>query len=160
MDKVLAIIIIFISMMVIMTAFLAMGAVPEIFRQGKQIDQALIQQHEDESRANQTEKINRETNKSINDLEERLYDFMNLSAKRSEKGQIERQLIINQLQNQTQQIYSLLQTADNRNFEVNTKNLKILTNLTEELKEIKSLHKEIKEQLIHDNRTINSTAKS
>lgn len=153
MDRTLAIILIFIAMMFLMTAFLAMGAVPEIFRQGEQIDVALMQQHEDAARENQSEKINRETNKSINELEERLYDFMNLSVDRAEKGAKERQIIIDKLKNQTQQIYSLLQTADNRNFEVNTKNLKILTNLTEELKEIKAVHKEILE-------AINSTTKS
>jgi hypothetical protein len=158
MDKQLLIIIIFLAVTFSLAGILVMGAVPKIFQTGEQVNQTqaslnqtqlfiMQTQHEDQARENQSNKINRETNKSINDLENRLYDFMNLSAKRSEIGAQERQIIINQLQNQTKQIYELLQTADNRNYEVNTMNLKILGNLTKELKEIKSLHKEIMEGL-------------
>lgn len=162
MDKILAVIIIFIAMMFLMAAVLAMGAVPKIFQTGEKIDQTLIQKHEDEARESQKFQIIQETNKSLNQsmttLENRLYKFMNLSAERSEKGQQERQKIIDEIlnvssqhdkvakdhnilqtkvQNMTEQIYDLLKDADERNYLATINNTKILVNLTEELKEIK-----------------------
>jgi hypothetical protein len=175
----LIIIIIFLGIVFSLAGVLAMGAIPEIFKQGEQLDQALIQQHEYEARANQTlhedvareeqaAKINRETNKSINDLENRLYNFMNLSSKRSEIGAQERAMIANEvlnisqqhdrvakdhntlqikMQNMTTEIYNLLKMAAERNYQATLKNTEVLANLTKELREIKSLHKEIMEGL-------------
>jgi hypothetical protein len=49
--------------------------------------------------------------------------------------------------NMTQDIYDLLEEADKRNFNATMTNKVILNNLTKELKEIKSLHKEILKEL-------------
>jgi hypothetical protein len=179
MDKMLVIIIIFLAVTFVFAGILIMGAVPELFKQGEQLDQALIQQHEDEARANQTlhedqardkqaTQIVKETNKSINVLEHRLTKFINESVNRSITGQIERQAIIDnvlniskqheivakdhnilqvKVQNITEQIYNLLKEADERNFQATMANKALLNNLTEELKEIKTLHKEIKQEI-------------
>jgi hypothetical protein len=49
--------------------------------------------------------------------------------------------------NMTQDIYDLLKEADKRNFQATMANKALLNNLTEELKEIKTLHKEIKQEI-------------
>jgi hypothetical protein len=94
MDKILAVIIVFLGITFSLAGILAMGAVPKIFQTGEKVDQSLIQQHEDQARENQSNKITRETNKSINELEQRLYKFFNVSAERSERGQQERQKLL------------------------------------------------------------------
>ena len=162
----LVIIIIFISVSFLMASVLVMGAVPKIFQNSETINktqeiinQTQIQLHEDESREKQKFEIIRETNRSMNEslsnLENRFYQFMNLSSERSEKGQQERAKIIDnvlnlskkqeiiqiKVQNMTNEIYDLLKRADERNFQATITNKQILVNLTEELKEIKALHK-------------------
>jgi hypothetical protein len=150
MDKILAIIIIFLSVMFIMAGILAMGAVPEIFRQGEQIDQTLVQQHEDNARANQSTMILRETNKSINLLEYRIIKFINESENRSLTAELERQKIIDNIdvvqtkvENTTKQTYDLLKQADQRNFEATMKNNKLIDNLTKTIVELKQMHDSI-----------------
>jgi hypothetical protein len=107
MDKMLVIIIIFLAVSFLMAAILAMGAVPKIFQTDAKVDQALIQKHEDEAREAQKFQIVTETNKSLNQsittLENRLYKFMNESQTRSEKGQQERQKIIDEILNVSSQ---------------------------------------------------------
>lgn len=163
MDKMLVIIIIFLGVSFLMAAVLVMGAVPKIFQNSETINktqeiinQTQIQLHEDEAREKQKFEIIRETNRSMNEslvnLENRFYQFMNLSAERSEKGQQERAKIIDNIlnlskkqeiiqikvQNMTNEIYDLLKRADERNFQATITNKGILVNLTEKLKEIKS----------------------
>jgi hypothetical protein len=190
MDKMLAIIIIFLGITFSLAGLLVMGAVPELFKQGDQLDQALIQQHEDEARENQTkhedqardiqyqmenaardkqrDQIVKETNKSINNLEQRLVKFINESSNRSVAGAVERQLILdnilnvskrtdvvvkdhdiiqNQVANQTKQTYNLLDKVAERNYEGTLKNKELLTNLTKEVEEIKKIHKQLLSKL-------------
>jgi uncharacterized protein YlxW (UPF0749 family) len=49
--------------------------------------------------------------------------------------------------NMTQDIYDLLESADNRNYEVNTYNKKILDNITKVIEDLKSVHQEILNKL-------------
>jgi hypothetical protein len=108
-----------------MAAILVMGTVPKIFQTSDKIDQALVQQHEDEARANQTlhedlerekqksfeneqrdkqrDLIVKETNKSMNDLEQRLVKFMNQSTNRSLAGSLERRVLLDNILNVSQQ---------------------------------------------------------
>jgi predicted PurR-regulated permease PerM len=150
MDKILAVIIIFLAITFSLAGILAMGAIPELFKQGKQLDQALVQQHEDEGRANQSATILRETNKSITDLEHRLVKFINESTNRSLVGAEERQKIMDNINivqekvdNTTKQTYDLLKLADQRNFEATMKNNKLIDNLTKTVNELKQMHDSI-----------------
>lgn len=107
-DKQSVTIIAFIAVFGISAAFLAMGTAPEIFRQGEQLDLALIQQHEDEARANQTlhEDLERdkqrlliinETNASLKDFEQRMQKYISGSENRSQTGASERKEILQKL---------------------------------------------------------------
>lgn len=110
MDKMLAFIIIFLGISILMAAILAMGAVPKIFQSAEKINQTQelvnqtqIQIHEDQAREQQKSQIIKETNKSINILQDNLTELMIDSQKRSEKGQSERQTIINEILNVSKQ---------------------------------------------------------
>jgi hypothetical protein len=170
----------------LMAAILVMGAIPKIFQTGEQVNQTqstlnqtqlFLQEqkardnqtrHEDEARDAQRNQIIKDTNKSLLELEQRLVKFMNESQTRSEKGQQERQKIIDNIiniqqqhnsvskdhdilqmkvENTTKQTYDLLKTADERNFEATTNNKNLLDNLTQTMQEIKQMHTDIMKAL-------------
>jgi hypothetical protein len=185
----LTIIIIFLSMSILMAAILTMGAVPKIFRTGEQVNQTqstlnqtqmFLQEqaardkqtrHEDAARDSQRNQIVKETNKSLNDLEQRLVKFMNESAKRSEIGSIEREVLLdnilniskqhtivakdhdqiqNDVANQTAQTYDLLDMVAKRNYQGTLDNKNLLGNLTEQVKNLHIIHNKLLKELDHN----------
>ena len=119
MDKMLTIIIIFISMSILMAAILVMGAVPKIFQTGQQVNQTqatlnqtqmFIQEqaardkqtrHEDQARFNQTQhednardkqanKIVNTVKEDLNRLKNEFFQFVSESEKRSEQANTQR----------------------------------------------------------------------
>lgn len=114
-DKQNVTIIAFIVLFAFMTAFLATATVPEIYRQGEQINQThnilnqtLLLEHEEEAfekqsisenqeRDKQRYLIINETNASIKHLGDEIKDFINQSEKRSVISATERAEIMNKL---------------------------------------------------------------
>jgi predicted P-loop ATPase/GTPase len=78
MDKILAIILIFVAMMIIMAAVLAMGAVPKIYQGVEISNQTLIQQHEDDARNNQSQLILNNTSRVIYNHQKDLEEYMTI----------------------------------------------------------------------------------
>jgi hypothetical protein len=127
-------------------------------------------EHENEQRDRQRYLIINETNNSMNRLEEHLMDFIHTSEKRSEKGQKERQMIIDdilniskqhdkvaadhdkiqiEVANQTNQTYDLLDKVAERNYQGTLDNQNLLANLTEDVKNLQAIHNKLMKTLEH-----------
>lgn len=104
---ILAVVIIF----VISAAILAMGAVPEIFRQGDEIE---AQKHEDDARAAQVKEILSHVDLEIEKLESNLTQLMQESEKRSNVSKAQRDLFDKKLDNATDQNARILANLDNK----------------------------------------------
>jgi hypothetical protein len=146
-DRQLLIIIIFLGICFVLIAIFSMGLIPKIYQTNEKVDQTLIQQHEDEARENQSTLILRETNKSLLELEHRIIKFINESTNRSLTGQIERGMILDNIdvvqtkvENITNNTYDLLKQADKRNFEATINNKKLIENLTNAINDLTQLH--------------------
>jgi hypothetical protein len=94
MDKQSLVIFAFLVVSVLFAAILAMGAVPKIFQTSDKMDQALLQQHEDASRANQTANISNHIHIELEELKSNLTGFIDDSSNRSAYGAAERQYIL------------------------------------------------------------------
>lgn len=130
MDKMLAIIILFLGAMIITAAILAMGAVPQIFRTAERTDtletvlnESLIvkQQQEALDKQAQAENLQRdkqryqiinETNKTVRDMGDELKQYMNDSENRSVKAAKERNAIMNEILNVSNQHDKVSQEHD------------------------------------------------
>jgi hypothetical protein len=168
MDKILAIIIIFLGISFLMAGILAMGAVPKIFQTGEETTnqtEIIIKQFQREN--NTTNKLLMGLNDSLTKEDQALknqaimlkaikvdQDMNRVIAKQIFNVSKQHEIVAkdhNKLQlkvdNMTQDIYDLLKEADKRNFQATMANKALLNNLTEELKEIKTLHKEIKQEI-------------
>jgi hypothetical protein len=184
MDKILAVILIFIVMMIIMAAVIVMGAVPKIFQSAEITNETKSETlNQTEIIIKQFQRENNTTNKLLMGLNDSLtkedqalknqaimlkaikadQDMNRVIAKQifnistqHEKVARDHNKLQTKVDNMTQDIYDLLEEADERNFNATMTNKAILNNLTKELKEIKTLHKEIKQEL----ESINHTSKS
>jgi hypothetical protein len=168
MDKILAIIIIFLGISFLMAGILAMGAVPKIFQTGEETTnqtEIIIKQFQREN--NTTNKLLMGLNDSLTKEDQALknqaimlkaikvdQDMNRVIAKQIFNVSKQHEIVAkdhNKLQlkvdNMTQDIYDLLESADNRNYEVNTYNKKILDNITKVIEDLKSVHQEILNKL-------------
>lgn len=115
MDKMLAVIIIFFAISALLAGFLLIGAIPELFKQSKQLNQTQTiinqtqlfieqKQYEDQARANQTAyedkardkqatQIVKDTNKSLNVLQNNITKYIKESEQRSQIANKERDSI-------------------------------------------------------------------
>jgi hypothetical protein len=195
MDKILAVIIIFLGITFSLAGILAMGAVPKIFQSAEITNETksetenqtklIIDYFEGQNKLmiNQFLRENNTTHRLLIGLNDSLIkedqalknqgvmikaikadqDMNRVIAKQIFNVSTQHEIVArdhNKLQtkvdNMTQDIYDLLEEADRRNFNATMTNKAILNNLTQELKEIKTLHKEIKQEL----ESINHTSKS
>jgi hypothetical protein len=195
MDKILAVIIIFLGITFSLAGILAMGAVPKIFQSAEITNETksetenqtklIIDYFEGQNKLmiNQFLRENNTTHRLLIGLNDSLIkedqalknqgvmikaikadqDMNRVIAKQIFNVSTQHEIVArdhNKLQtkvdNMTQDIYDLLEEADRRNFNATMTNKAILNNLTQELKEIKTLHKEIKQEL----ESINHTTKS
>jgi hypothetical protein len=195
MDKILAVIIIFLGITFSLAGILAMGAVPKIFQSAEITNETksetenqtklIIDYFEGQNKLmiNQFLRENNTTHRLLIGLNDSLIkedqalknqgvmikaikadqDMNRVIAKQIFNVSKQHEIVAkdhNKLQtkvdNMTQDIYDLLEEADRRNFNATMTNKAILNNLTQELKEIKTLHKEIKQEL----ESINHTTKS
>lgn len=90
----LLLIIIFLAAMILTAAILAMGAIPEIFRQTELINQTLIQQYEDKARQQQADIILNHMDEEINNLQTNLTLLMLDSENRNNQSFNERVKIV------------------------------------------------------------------
>jgi membrane glycosyltransferase len=136
MDKILAIIIIFLGISFLMAGILAMGAVPKIFQTG-------------EETTNQTEIIIKHFERE-NNTTNKLLNSMNQSLVNEDKAIRNQGIMIEKLNESLQQNLNISkehQTVAKDHDSIQTIQGRLLQNLTEELKEIKTLHKEIKQEI-------------
>ena len=70
------------------------GALPTIFETNEKVNQAVIQQHEDEGRANQTIVLSKHIDERLEEIQKNLTQYINISSNRSSYGAAERQQIM------------------------------------------------------------------
>jgi|SRR5215211_973888 len=96
-DKQSLLILTFLIVFGVSAAITITGALPKIFETNEKVNQAVIQQHEDEGRANQTIKISQHVDEKIDQMLNNLTDFITVSANRSTIGAIERGQILDSI---------------------------------------------------------------
>ena len=180
MDKILAIIIIFLGIIFSLVGVFSMGVVPKIFETSEtsnetkqetanQTEIILKQFHRENNTTHQIisnqgvviDKLNQslenqrvmlvQLNKTVVHNQKDIELNLDISKEHKQVAK-DHDIIQGNVQNVTEEIYELLKIADERNYQATKNNTKLLTNLTEALKEINILHKEIKELLESANR--------
>ena len=168
MDKILAVVAIFIVICVILASVIAMGAVPAIFENkaetANQTDIIIRQFQRENNTTHQIisnqgiviDKLNQslenqrvmllQMNKTIVHNQEDLALNLNISREHKQVAK-DHDTIQGNVQSVTEQIYELLKKADERNFQATKNNTKLLTNITKHVEEIKKIHKELMNHL-------------
>jgi len=134
-DKQTVLILTFLVVFGVSAAITITGALPKIFETNEKVNQAVVQQHEDEGRANQTIIISQHMDEKIDAVQDNLTTFIKESEQRSNVSNQQR---INIMGNISQVLDSLQnKTREHALFSQNMNDIqKDVGNLTKEIRDM------------------------